>query len=153
MNIQEMKDFSNKLMQEAKTACFTTIDNKGYPHTRAVFNLRNKEQFPELTKIFDNHRDDLLIYISTNTSSSKVSHIHDNRKVSICITDPENFRGITFGGEIEIVTDKKIKNDLWLDWWDKYYRKGKEDEDYTILRLIPKNAEVWYKGKFKFQLE
>ena len=34
-----------------------------------------------------------------------------------------------------------------------YYPKGREDEDYTILRLKPKTVEIWYKGKFKFQLE
>ncbi len=151
MNEKEMKDFSAKLMQESKTACFTTIDKNGYPHTRAVFNLRNKEQFPELVKIFDAHKEDLLIYISTNTSSSKVAHIQSNTAVSLCISDPENFRGLTLGGAIEIVTDKNIKSALWLDWWDRYYPKGKEDEDYTILKLIPKTVEVWYKGKFKFQ--
>ena len=49
------------------------------------------------------------------------------------------------------MTDKKVKRELWLDWWDKYYPKGIEDEDYTILKLQPKTVEVWYKGKFKFQ--
>ncbi len=151
MNEQEMKAFSIKLMQEAKTACFTTIDENGYPHTRAVFNLRNLEQFPTLEKVFKDHNEDLLIYISTNTSSSKVEHIRNNTAVSLCITDPENFRGLTLGGDINIVTDEEIKTDLWLDWWEQYYPKGREDEDYTILELNPKTIEVWYKGKFKFR--
>ena len=156
MNEQEMKEycieFSVKLMQEAKAACLTTIDEHGYPHTRAVFNLRNKNQFSTLTKVFESHKEDLLIYISTNNSSSKLEHIRNNTAVSLCITDPESFRGVTLGGDIAIVTDKKIKRDLWLDWWDKYYPKGREDEDYTILELQPKTVEVWYKGKYKFQL-
>ena len=151
MNKQEMKEFSVKLMQETRVACFTTLDENGYPHTRAVFNLRNVTQFPTLAKIFEDHEEDLLIYISTNTSSSKVEHIQNNSAVSLCIMDPETFRGLTLGGDIEIVTDYAIKNELWLDWWNRYYPKGREDEDYTILRLLPKTAEVWFKGKFKFQ--
>ena len=151
MNEQEMKDFSIKLMQEANVTCFTTMDETGYPHTRAIFNLRNIKQFPTLAKIFENQKEDLLIYISTNTSSTKVKHIRTNTAVSLCFTDPEDFRGLTLGGDIEIVTDETIKKELWLDWWNKYYPKGIEDEDYTILMLQPKTVEVWYKGKFKFQ--
>ena len=71
----------------------------------------------------------------------------------MCVLDPENFRGITLGGEINIVTDEKIKKELWLDWWVKYYPKGENDEDYSILRLKPKSVEIWDKGKYKFQLE
>ena len=152
MNKIEMLEFSNKLLEEEKAASFTTIDEDGYPHTRGIFNLRNIKQFPALSKVFEMHREDLMIYISTNTSSNKVQHIKSNPNVSRCVLDPENFRGITLGGEIEIVTDEKIKEELWLDWWVNYYPKGEKDEDYTILRLKPKSAEVWYKGKYKFQL-
>ncbi|MFX1282000.1 MAG: pyridoxamine 5'-phosphate oxidase family protein [Promethearchaeota archaeon] len=153
MNEREMKVFCNKFMEEEKTACFTTIDENGYPHTRGIFNLRNVKQFPTLYKVFEKHQEDLTIYISTNTSSSKVQHIKTNKKVSVCILDSEKITGVTFGGEIEIITDKKIKKDLWLDWWVQYYPKGENDEDYTILRLKPKTVEIWYKGKYKFQLE
>ncbi len=152
MNELEMLEFSNKLLEEERAASFTTIDEDGYPHTRGIFNLRNIKQFPALSKVFDKHREDLTIYISTNTSSNKVQHIKTNPNVSMCVLDPENFRGVTLGGEIEIITDEKIKKELWLDWWVSYYPKGEKDEDYTILRLKPKSVEVWCKGKYKFQL-
>lgn len=153
MNETEMKEFCNKLMEEEKAASFTTIDENGFPHTRGIFNLRNIKQFPTLSKVFERHREDLTVYISTNTSSNKVKHVKKNPKVSVCVLDPENLRGITLGGEIEIVTDEKIKKELWLDWWVQYYPKGESDEDYTILRLKPKFVEIWYRGKYKFQLE
>ena len=34
---------------------------------------------------------------------------------------------------------------LWLDWWDRYYLKGVEDPDYTIIRLIPKHLRHYHK--------
>lgn len=152
MNEQEMREFSNQLMEEAEAAFFTTIDEKGYPHTRAIFNLRNIEQFPTLSKVFTNHKEDLLTYFSTNTSSLKMAHIKKNPAVSVCYCVSKDFRGLTLGGDIEIIQDNRIKEALWLDWWNQYYPKGLEDEDYTILRLLPKTVEIWYKGKYKFQL-
>jgi len=145
-----MINFSNQLLIEAEAAFFSTIDENSFPHTRALFNLRNKEQFPELSKIFKDHKNDLLLYFSTNTSSAKISHIKSNPAVSVCYCIPKDFRGLTCGGNVEIVTDKKIKKTLWLDWWIKYYPKGVDDEDYTILKLVPKTIEIWYKGKYKF---
>ena len=148
-----MKEFSNKLLEEGKAASFTTIDEEGYPHTRGIFNLRNIKQFPTLSDFFKRHQEDLTIYISTNTSSNKVRHVKTNSKVSMCVLNPDSGRGITLGGEVEVITDEKIKKELWLDWWTQYYPKGVNDEDYTILRLRPKSIEIWFKGKYKFRLE
>ncbi len=153
MNEIEMREFSTKLLEEANVACLTTIDENGYPHTRGIFNLRNVKQFPTLVKVFEPHQEDLLIYISTNTSSSKVEHIKSNPKISYCVLDPKTSRGLTLGGEIEIVPDDKIKHNLWVDGWDRYYPKGITDEDYTVLKLLPKAVEIWNRGKFKYQLD
>ena len=38
-----------------------------------------------------------------------------------------------------------VKRQIWLDWWAKYYFKGLEDPDYTLLLLKPKMAQVYYK--------
>jgi general stress protein 26 len=50
-----------------------------------------------------------------------------------------------FGGDVEIINDMKIKKKIWLDWWTKYYPKGLEDPDYTLLRLRPKVAQFYYR--------
>ncbi|MFX1513443.1 MAG: pyridoxamine 5'-phosphate oxidase family protein [Promethearchaeota archaeon] len=147
MNESEMKAFCIELMRKTLVGYLTTINEDGIPYTRALYNLRNKEQFPTLTKIFRNHNKDLLVYFSTNTSSSKVKHIRKNPIVAVyfCRAEPKDFRGVMLSGEIEIVTDQKIKEDLWLDWWELYYPKGVTDEDYTILRLLPDFVEIYFK--------
>jgi len=45
----------------------------------------------------------------------------------------------------EITDYKKLKNTIWLDWWTKYYVKGPDDPDYTLLVLNPKQARFYYK--------
>ena len=145
MDVEEAKKISLELMESSKAIYLTSIDSEGYPITRAMFNLRNLEQFPEFNEFFKQLTNPFEIYISTNTSSSKTSHIKKNQKISIYFCEPEDFKGVMFGGEGEIINDMDIKRQIWLDWWIKYYHKGLEDPDYTLLRLKPKVAHVYYK--------
>ena len=110
-----------------------------------MFNLRNKKQFPEFSKIFENRKDQFLIYISTNTSSSKVSHVKENPVINVYFCDPDDFKGVMLGGNAEIIEDMNIKQKIWLDWWTKYYPQGLNDPDYTLLSLNPNTLRYYYK--------
>lgn len=145
MESEEIKKQSLELIETSKAAYLTTIDPDGFPITRAMFNLRNKEQFPEFYEFFQKQDNKFAIYIGTNTSSSKVAHIKKNPKISVYFCDPDDFKGVMFGGLVEITNDKKLKNTIWLDWWTKYYVKGPDDPDYTLLVLNPKQARFYYK--------
>ena len=145
MKVEDAKKISLELMESSKAIYLTTIDSEGYPITRAMFNLRNSEQFPEFSKFFNELTNPFEIYISTNTSSSKTSHIKNNPKASVYFCEPEDFKGVMFGGDVEVINDMEVKRKIWLDWWTKYYREGLEDSDYTLLKLKPKVAHVYYK--------
>ena len=145
--VEEVKKSALKLISESKAAYLTTIDSDGFPITRAMFNLRNKEQFPEFSEFFLNQEDIFTIYISTNTASTKVEHLKDNPFMCVYFCDADNFQGFMLGGSVEFVIDIKVKKNIWLDWWTKYYPKGIEDQDYTLLRLNPKTARYYYKLK------
>jgi general stress protein 26 len=153
MDVEEVKRSGLELMEESKAAYLTTIDSDGFPITRAMFNLRNKEQFPEFSKLFQNQQNKFTIFISTNTSSSKVAHLSKNPKMCVYFCDSEDFKGFMLGGLVEIVDDIELKRKIWLDWWTRYYPEGVEDPDYTLLRLEPKNARYYHKlNQEKFEL-
>lgn len=145
MDLEEVRSSCLELMENSKAAYFTTIDSDGFPITRAMFNLRNKNQFLEFSKFFKEEQNKFVIYISTNSSSSKVEHVKKNPKISVYFCDPEDFKGVMFGGLVEIIEDMNIKKKIWLDWWTKYYPKGLKDPDYTLLRLNPKIARFYYR--------
>ena len=145
MEIKDVKNASLELMEMSKALYFTTIDSDGFPITRAMFNLRNKSQFPEFSKFFKEEHNKFAVYISTNTSSSKVEHIKENPKISVYFCDPDDFKGVMFGGCVEIIENINIKKKIWLDWWTKYYPKGLKDPDYVLLRLNPNKARFYYR--------
>ena len=145
MDPEEAKELSLELIESSKAAYLTTIDSEGYPITRAMFNLRNKEQFPEFSEFFVNQSNEFDIYITTNSSSSKIDHIKKNSKIAVYYCDPEDFKGVMFGGDAEIIDDIELKKEIWLDWWTKYYPEGIEDPDYSLLKLNPKNARFYHR--------
>jgi general stress protein 26 len=132
-----------ELISKAGVAYLTTIDSNGFPSTRAMFNLKNSRQFPKLVD-FMARFDNLTLFFSTNTSSTKVKQIMKNPKVSVYYCDTDAYHGFMCQGKIEIVKDKSIKDAIWLDEWKMYYPEGKESEDYTVLRLEPSYIKRYY---------
>ena len=76
MDVKEQKNASVELMETAPAVYLTTNGPGGYPYTRAMLNLRNREQYPGQVPLFAGHSEDLLVYFSTNTSSQKLRQIH-----------------------------------------------------------------------------
>ncbi|MCP4137552.1 MAG: pyridoxamine 5'-phosphate oxidase family protein [bacterium] len=144
MNLEEAKKSSLQLMEIAEVACLTTIDPEGFPETRAMFNLRRKEQFPGLAQFFFSQPEDFCIYFTTNTSSSKISHIQQNSAVSVYYSKPDQWRGLMLKGSIEIISHINLKKDIWQDGWELYYPNGYSDSDYSLLRLLPKIAKYYH---------
>jgi general stress protein 26 len=141
---QKARRLSLDLMTIAEAAFLTTINGEGFPQTRAMLNLRNTGSFPKLSGLFDQHRDDFLIYFTTNTSSSKVEQIKRNPKVSVYYCKPDDWRGLMLGGTIEIVTDPGLRETLWQEGWERYYPGGIDDPDYAILCLCPRLGRYYH---------
>ncbi len=153
MNKKEIIQFAIELMDTTEVTYFTTVSN-GVPYTRALENLRNEKNFPKASKMFAGNRNDLLVYFSTNTSSTKVKQIRKNPVVSAYYCKPKEHRGVMLGGLIKIITDRDIKEGLWEEGWERYYPEGVEDEDFTVLHLLPNHLRGWNRNKiFVLDLE
>ena len=154
MEEKDLKQECLNLMETAEAVYLSTIDENGFPQTRSMLNLRNTEQFANLVKMYEGHKDDFLVFLTTGNASSKIQQIKANTKVSVYFCKPNEFLGLMLGGKIEIVTDTAIKKSLWQDGWEMYYPSGVDGPEYTILRLLPAFAKGWYKeGPFEFKLK
>jgi general stress protein 26 len=133
-----------ELIKKADSAYLTTIDSNGFPSTRAMLNLKNGKQFPKLVDFMTQFDEDLTLFFTTNTSSTKIRQILDNNKVSVYYCDSKSWHGFMCQGEIEIVTDRNLKHAIWLDEWKMYYPEGKDSEDYAILKLKPNYVKSYF---------
>jgi general stress protein 26 len=154
MTQDELKKACLELTNTVPVAYIATAGNEGMPFIRVMENLRSLESFPGLAEFFEPIIDGFVTYFSTSTSSVKVSHIKANSAVSIYYCDPKNYRGLMLGGRMEIVTDTYLKHAIWRDGWERYYPKGRDDPDYTILRFSPEFARGWWENRlYEFKLQ
>lgn len=137
---------TRKCMEEAEMCLLTTLDNQGHPYTRALFNLLNKTQFPEFIEFFASLNDDFPIFLGTNTSSQKITHIRKNPAVCVYYCKPTDLHGVMFSGDAVITDDPSLKHRLWLEGWTRYYPGGPEDPDFTILSIKPRLLQGWYRA-------
>ena len=152
MDEKEIRALCLDLLETGWPAYVTTVGAKGYPQTRAMFNLRNRERFPKLVPFFDMHREDFAVLFTTNTSSTKFREIKARPEVSVYYCNPAEWRGVMLGGDIELVDDTNQIREVWHEDWTKYYRKGYDDPDHSMLRLVPTVAKGW-NGSQTFKLK
>jgi len=141
-------------MATADVAYLTNVDANGYPKTRAMLNLRNRDQYPGQIELYADHTQDLMTYITTNTGSQKRGELEANGRISLYFCHPGDFFGVNLTGDAEIVDDLDIKKTLWVENWAQYFPTGKvDDPDFTLLRLYPREVRGWNRGeKFAFEL-
>jgi len=153
MNEGEIKQLNLNLMQNAEVVYLATIDSDGFPQVRAMVNLRNISLNPSAAKVFENHRDDFMMYFATHKSSDKMKHIKTNPRASVYFCDSKERQGLLLVGKIEIDSDSKLKKALWQERWIKHYPAGLEDPEYIVLRFVPSFAKGWCpQGAFHLKL-
>ena len=133
MEEQEIKAACLNLMETTDVMYLSTIGSDGFPYTRIMSNLRNKKENPGLVEIFEQHKEDFLVYMVTSNSSDKMKQIRANPKVSVYLSVytsvPSEFQCLMLGGEIEEVTDKQLKKQLWQDGWEMFWPGGADDPE------------------------
>ena len=158
MEEKELKEACLNLMETTDVMYLSTVSSDGFPYNRIMSNLRNKKEYPGLVEIFEQHKEDFLVYIVTSNSSDKMKQIRTNPKVSVYLSVyssvPSEFQCLMLSGEIEEITDKQLKKQLWQDGWEIHWPGGADDPEYTVLMLKPVFARGGYKeAPFEFELK
>ncbi|MHC4585129.1 MAG: pyridoxamine 5'-phosphate oxidase family protein [Planctomycetota bacterium] len=158
MEEKELKEACLNLMETTDVMYLSTVGSDGFPHTRIMSNLRNKKEYSGLVEIFEQHKEDFLVYIVTSSSSIKMKQIRANPKVSVYLSFvssvPSEFQCLMLSGEIEEVADKQLKKQLWQDDWKMHWPGGADDPEFTVLKLSPVFARGGYKeAPFEIELK
>ena len=140
-------------METAELAYLATVDDDGFPQVRAMVNLRNASLNPSTAKVFEDHRDDFLMYFTTHKSSDKMRHIQINPHASVYFCDSKQRCGLLLAGRLEIASDAKLKRNLWQERWVKHFPAGADDPEYIVLRFVPSFVKGSSpQGPFQFKL-
>lgn len=122
------------LIDKQKTAFLSSVDDAGFPNTKAMLAPREREGI----RVF---------YFTTNTSSRRVAQFRGNPKACIYFADTRFFRGVMLTGTVEVLTDAEAKERIWREGDDMYYPGGVTDPDYCVLKFTA--AAGRYYSNFK----
>lgn len=122
-------------MIDKQSICYiSSIDKDGFPNTKAMLKPRKRNGIKE-------------IYLSTNTSSLKVQSFRANPRACLYFCDKRFFRGLMLKGNVEVLEDQESKDMIWKLGDTMYYKQGKTDPDYCVLKFTAISAR--YYSNFK----
>lgn len=120
---------------DKQSICYiSSVDKDGFPNTKAMLKPRKRNGIKE-------------IYLSTNTSSLKVQVFKNNSKACLYFVDKRFYRGVMLKGNVEVLEDQTSKDMIWEFGDTMYYKGGKTDPDYCVLKFTSISAR--YYSNFK----
>lgn len=127
MTKEQIFDF----IKEQKTALISSIDENGFPNTKAMLAPR---------KVEGND-----FYFTTNTSSMRVSQYNTNGKACLYFYKRGRFSytGVMLVGTMQVLTDQSIKDEIWRMGDTMFYKQGKTDPDYCVLKFTAQRCRAY----------
>ena len=127
---KQIRDEITALVENAKIVYVSSIDENGYPNTKAM-----------LTAYHEGLKTHCL---STNTSSMRVAQFRSDPRACIYFCDDESFMGLMLIGEMKVCTDAYHRELLWTDDSAMYYPKGVTDEDYCVYEFTAFSGNYYH---------
>ena len=107
----------------------------------------NKEGYPRPVPMSKIATDGIsTIWMSTGADSLKTIDFRKNPKAGLCFQDKGDSVALT--GTVEVVTDEKMKQELWQDWFIEHFPGGPTDPGYVLLKFESNHATYWIEGTF-----
>lgn len=131
--IQLLLKKAEQLLSETTEVTVASINENGYPRICVLSTLKH-----------DGYH---TVYFSTGSISEKVKHFMNNPKASLCYYG--NGNSVTLIGDIEIIVDLAVKDEIWQDWMINHFPKGSRDENYCVLKFEAKEATLWIDREFE----
>lgn len=130
MDIEEAKTNSLKLVKNCNIVMVGSNGSNGYPNIKAMFKVE-----AEGLK---------TMWLSTNTSSKRVTQFKENPKACLYFVDQSEFKGLMLVGDMEVLIDIESRKRLWSEGCEVYYPLGVEDPDYSVLRFTAKWGNYYH---------
>lgn len=132
MSKETLKEKATELLQRCETVVLASINKEGYPRPVPMSKITTE--------------DFSTVWMSTGADSLKTTDFRLNPKAGLCFQDKGDSVALT--GEVEVVTDPKMKSELWQDWFIAHFPGGPTDPNYILLKFKANRATFWIEGVF-----
>jgi general stress protein 26 len=122
LRLRDVEKTVGNLADKADLFFVGSIDAEGNPNIKGMFAPRKREGIKKF-------------YLTTNTSSLRVSQFRENPKACVYFCDRRFFHGVMLVGLMAVLEDAASKEMIWRDGDTLYYPQGVSDPDYSVLQF------------------
>ena len=138
MSHHTIQDRAKNLIKGIQHTVLVTTDEHGMPQPRTMFVL-------EVTN-------DFTTYFATGRTMQKCSQIAANPKVCLFWTQVQEGQlgpgYVCLKGEATVTDEQSLRHRFWKDEFKQYFPFGKDDPDYVIIVVKPKELLVMDSMKY-----
>ena len=124
---------ATELLEKCEVLTLASITEDGYPRICAMAKVKT-----------DGIK---TIRMATGSHSAKTGHFQKNPKASVCYYSGCN--SVTLLGNLTIIHDAAIRQELWQDWFIAHFPQGPADPEYCILQFEANQATCWIEQCFE----
>ncbi|WP_455497054.1 zinc ribbon domain-containing protein [Coprobacter sp.] len=86
------------------------------------------------------------VWMATGTDSMKVADFTINPKAGLCYSSHGD--SVALRGIVKIVSDDKVRKEMWQDWYINHFPGGPSDPNYVLLHFVGTEATIWINREF-----
>ena len=132
MSTKTMKEKAAELLQKCEIVVLSSVNKEGYPRPVPMSKIAAEGIS--------------AIWMSTGANSLKTIDFLSNPKAGLCFQEKGD--SVALMGGVEVVTDEKLKKELWQDWFIEHFPGGPTDPGYVLLKFTANHATYWIEGTF-----
>lgn len=128
MDLKRLERFIDK----RKVSFIGSVDEAGFPNIKAMLKPRQHNGLKEF-------------YFSTNSSAIRTGQYLQNPNASIYFYRKGliKYEGVMLVGKMEVLTDQETKDKLWQKGDTIFYKGGKTDPDYCVLKFTAEKGRYY----------
>lgn len=132
---------NQEIIKRAEEIIFKSCTNgNSYTGQNCVLALIDLEGYPTTSVITPSKSDGIKwVAFCTGIAGDKVDRLKKCKRASVCFGTGEY--SISLVGEIEIITDPKVKQEMWYHGLENHYT-GATDPNYCVLKFITKRYNL-----------
>lgn len=130
-----IREKAAQILEQSQVVVLTSVNKEGYPRPVPMSKIKSE--------------DISCIWFATGLDSVKTQDFLANAKSGVCFQ--ENGNSIALTGTVEVITDSKVKKELWQDWLITHFPQGPTDPNYVLLKFKGEHATYWINGEFIHQ--
>ena len=141
--LKRWKDISSKtlfekaaeLLAQCSNITIASVDADGYPRPVVLSKIQAKGCNE--------------VWMATAADSIKIADFKNNDKAGLCYESYGD--SVALRGVVNIVTDEKLRKELWQEWFIHHFPEGPTDSNYVLLHFVGSEATIWINGEFSHE--